>query len=84
MKTKERHVAQALLPVSVGWAALSTGKSACATPEPGSAPRGGSTLKLNERTENVYENKGPLWKTLVQSLYVFENTLLILIMSVCY
>ena len=61
MKTKERHVAQALLPVLVGLPALRTGKSACATTKPGSAPldlRRGSTLKLNERTENVYENKG--------------------------
>jgi len=35
MKTKDRRVAQALLPVLVGYSGLGTGKSACATPNPG-------------------------------------------------
>jgi hypothetical protein len=30
--------------------------------------------KLNERTGNVSENKGPLWKTGGRSWYVYENT----------
>jgi hypothetical protein len=29
--------------------------------------------KLNERTTNVIENKGPAWKTSGLSLYVYEN-----------
>jgi hypothetical protein len=32
-----------------------------------------NSSKLNERTGNVYENKGPAWKTRGQSVYVFEN-----------
>jgi hypothetical protein len=30
-------------------------------------------LKLNERSLNVYENKGPLWKTRERSWNVYEN-----------
>jgi hypothetical protein len=30
-------------------------------------------LKLNEQSGNVYENKGPLWKTRKQSGNVIEN-----------
>jgi hypothetical protein len=47
-----KEVAQALLPVLVGKSALGTGGIAWATTNPG------LTQKLNERTENVYENKG--------------------------
>jgi hypothetical protein len=31
------------------------------------------SLKLNELSGNVYENKGPLWKTRRQSWNVHEN-----------
>jgi hypothetical protein len=31
------------------------------------------TLKSNERSGNVYENKGPLWKTRQRSGNVYEN-----------
>jgi hypothetical protein len=31
------------------------------------------TAKLNERTGNVYENKGSLWKTWEQSSNVIET-----------
>jgi hypothetical protein len=31
------------------------------------------TSKSNERTWNVYENKGPTWKTRGRCWYVFEN-----------
>jgi hypothetical protein len=32
-----------------------------------------NSLKLKERTGNVYENKGPLWKTRGRSGNVIEN-----------
>jgi hypothetical protein len=32
-----------------------------------------NSLKLNERRGNVYENKGPLWKTRRLSRNVYEN-----------
>ena len=32
-----------------------------------------NSSKLNDRRGNVYENKGPLWKTQGQSANVFEN-----------
>jgi len=32
------------------------------------------TLKMNEQCGNVYENKGPLWKTRAGSWNVYENT----------
>jgi hypothetical protein len=38
--------------------------------------KGGETvenLKMNERYGNVYENKGPLWKTWGLSRNVYEN-----------
>lgn len=38
----------------------------------GEARKEGSS-KLAERHANVYENKGPLWKTQERSLNVFEN-----------
>jgi hypothetical protein len=31
------------------------------------------TLKLNERTANVIENKGPAWKTCGLGLYAYGN-----------
>jgi hypothetical protein len=31
-------------------------------------------LKMTERSLNVYENKGPLWKTRERSWNVYENT----------
>ena len=35
--------------------------------------RPGKGIFLNERSGNVYENKGPLWKTPDRSGNVFEN-----------
>jgi hypothetical protein len=35
-----------------------------------------NSSKLNERTGNVYENKGALWKTRKRSGNVYENTAL--------
>jgi hypothetical protein len=32
-----------------------------------------SSLKMKERSLNVYENKGPLWITCERSLNVFES-----------
>jgi hypothetical protein len=32
-----------------------------------------NSSKLNERSGNVYENKGPLWKTARRSWNVVEN-----------
>jgi hypothetical protein len=44
---------------------------------------GGIWSKLNERTRNVFENKGPLWKNQARSVNVFENKRLILIIREC-
>jgi hypothetical protein len=40
--------------------------------------------KLNERTGNVYENKGSLWKTLERTGNVYENKALICPIRECY
>jgi hypothetical protein len=50
------------------------------TPLGSAARRGGphskSTSKLNERTENVYENKGALWKSRGEAgIYLKTNDL---------
>jgi len=60
MKTKDRWVAQALLPVLVSLPALGSGKSACAMPEPGSAPLGPrcrSTEKLTNEPRMSMKTK---------------------------
>jgi hypothetical protein len=73
MKTKDRRVAQALLPVTVGYPPLGTARVPVLQPNL-LGPRRGSKKKLDERTGNVYENKGPVWQFGEPTGNLYENT----------
>jgi hypothetical protein len=50
----------------------------------GQAKAGLVILKLKERSWNVYENKGPLWKTLSEAGMLLKTKVVIWLKSVSY